>query len=276
MNFELTSVEKTLFIPLLGKANDCKKKSSILSDKKANEIIATVNYDFSSAKENGFADSMASLRAKIIDNLVKEIIKPNKENVVLHLGCGLDSRYNRIGIENIYWYDIDFKEVIDIRKKYFKETEYYRLIASSILEKNWLKMIPKGKDNYIVIAEGVFQYIEVEKIKELLQNLRENIGEYYLIFDAMGKAAIKKLKNDKFVKEENIDIHFAMDHETELLTWDSGIKFIKKQYFTFNGIKGGNIFVKAILRVMYFLPFVKRLYKILVYRVGSKDKNLLV
>ena len=127
---ELTPVQKTLFIPLLGKASDYNKKSSILADKWANEIINNINYDYSSMKENSIGNSMASLRGKIIDNLVKEFILPNKENVVLHLGCGLDSRYNRIGVENIYWYDIDFKEVIDIRKKYFKETEYYHFIAS--------------------------------------------------------------------------------------------------------------------------------------------------
>ena len=267
MNIELTSVEKTLFVPLLGKANDYRKKSSILNDKKANEIISTINYDFSSMKENSVADTMSSLRAKIIDNLVKNIIIPSKENVVLHFGCGLDSRYNRIGIENIYWYDIDFREVIDIRKKYFQETEYYHLIASSILEKDWLEMIPKGKDNYIVIAEGVFQYIEVEKIKELVKTLKENIFEYYLVFDAMGKMAIKKLRNDKFVKEENIAIHFAADDEKELLLWDNGIKFIKKHYFVFDGIKGGNIFIKAILKTINILPSIKKLYKILVYQI---------
>lgn len=267
MNIELTSVEKTLFIPLLGKAGDYNEKFSILADKKANEIISTINYDFSSMKENNIANSIASLRAKIIDNLVKEFIMPNKENVVLHLGCGLDSRYNRIGIKNIYWYDIDFKEVIDIRKKYFQETEYYHLIASSILEKDWLKTIPKGKDNYIVVAEGVFQYIEVAKIKELIQILRENIGEYYLQFDAMGKAAIKKLKNDKFVKDEGIKIHFAADDENEVLAWDRGIKFIKKHYFEFSGIKGGNVFIKLVCKIINFIPFVKKLYKILVYHI---------
>lgn len=268
MNIELTSVEKTLFVPLLGKASDYNEKSSILADKKANEIIGSIDYDFNPMKENGIGNSMACLRAKIIDNLAREFIIPDKENVVLHLGCGLDSRYNRMGIENIYWYDIDFKEVIDIRKKYFRETKYYHLIASSILEKDWLKMIPRGKDNYVVIAEGVFQYIEAEKIKELIRTLRENIGEYYLLFDAMGKMAIKKLKNDKFIKETGIEVHFAADDENELLSWDSGIKFIKKRYFVFNGIKGGTIVIKVLCKIINFMPAVKKLYKILAYRIG--------
>ena len=267
MDIELTPVEKTLFIPLLGKAGDYNQKSSILNDKKANEIISTINYDFTPMKENSVANSIASLRAKIIDNLVKEFIMPNKENVVLHLGCGLDSRCSRIGAENIYWYDIDFKEVIDIRKKYYQETKYYHLVASSITEKEWLKLIPKGKDNYIVVAEGVFQYIEAEKIKELIQTLKENIGKYYLQFDAMGKKAITKLKNDKFVKENSIKIHFGVDDENEILAWDKGIKFIKKNYFIFKGIKGGNIFIKAMCKIINLIPYVKKLYKILVYSI---------
>lgn len=128
-------------------------------------------------------------------------------------------------------------------------------------------MIPKGKDNYIVAAEGVFQYIEVEKIKELIQTLRETIGRFYLVFDAMGKAAIKKLKNDKFMKENDIKVYFAADDENELLTWASGIKFLKKRYFVFDGIKGGSVFIKALCKTINFLPAIRRLYKILVYRI---------
>ena len=267
MDTELTSVEKTLFIPLLGKASDYNRKSSILSDKKAYEIIGNIKDDLSPMKENAFGNSMACLRAKIFDNLTKNLIAPDKENVVLHLGCGLDSRYERINAKNTYWYDIDFSDVIDLRRKYFRETEYYHLIASSIVEKDWLKMIPKGKDNYIVIAEGVFQYIEVEKIKELIQTLKDNIGKYYLLFDAMGKEGIKKLENDKYVKDMGINVHLALDDENELLTWDSGIKFLKKHYFVFNGIKGGNICIKTLCRIMNLLPYIKKLYKILVYRV---------
>jgi O-methyltransferase involved in polyketide biosynthesis len=267
MNIELTSVQKTLFIPLVGKAIDNRKKSPILADKKAEEIITHINYDFNLIKNNIIGNTIFCLRAKIIDTLLKELLKPNKENVVLHLGCGLDSRYNRIGIKNISWYDIDFKEVIDIRKNYYQEAEYYHQIASSILEKDWLKLIPNGKDNYIVIAEGVFLYIEEEKIKELLQIIKENIGTYYLLFDAINKLSLKSSKNDKSIKETEAKLYFAVDNENEILNWDKGFKFIKKCNFTFKGIKGGNIFIKILFKIVDIIPGLKGFFSVFLYHV---------
>jgi O-methyltransferase involved in polyketide biosynthesis len=265
MIIELTSVEKTLFIPLVGKAIDNRKKSPILADKKAEEIITDINYNFSLIKNNIIGNTIFCLRAKIIDTLLNELIEPNKNIVVLHLGCGLDSRYDRIGVEKISWYDIDFREVIDIRKNYYYETEYYHLIASSILEKDWLKMIPKGKENYIVIAEGVFQYIEEEKIKKLLQSIKENIGAYYLLFDAINKLSLKSSKNDKSIKETEAKLYFAINNENEILNWDKGLKFIKKRNFTFKGIKGGNIFIKILFKIIDIIPGLRGFFSVLLF-----------
>ena len=75
------------------------------------------------------------------------------------------------------------------------------------------------------------------------------------------------MKNDKFVKDTGIKIHFAIDDENEVLAWDSGINFIKKHYFVFNGIKGGNILIKMFCKIINFIPSVRRLYKILVYKI---------
>jgi O-methyltransferase involved in polyketide biosynthesis len=46
----------------------------------------------------------------------------NTDSIALHLGCGLDSRYYRINNSKVDWYDVDFKEVIEMRKLFFEET----------------------------------------------------------------------------------------------------------------------------------------------------------
>lgn len=99
---------------------------------------------------------MMCLRAKIIDNFVKDYLDISNGSVALQLGFGLDRRYDRIENNLVDWYDVDFPEVVAIRRRFCEESDHYYLIGSSIAEKAWLEKIQLGKNKYIVIAEGLF------------------------------------------------------------------------------------------------------------------------
>ena len=62
-----------------------------------------------------------AMRSAIYDEWVEKEIKKNPKALVLHIGCGLDSRNERVNANNIIWYDIDFPEVIEERHKYYIE-----------------------------------------------------------------------------------------------------------------------------------------------------------
>lgn len=152
----LTEEKETLLIPLFAKAKESEKKCPLLVDKKAVEIVNQIDYDFKSLKIPEKTKLMMCLRAKLIDDLMSDCFSKNNKSIVLHLGCGLDSRYDRIKKPDVDWYDVDFKEVIDIRKHFFLETDDYHLIPSSVTEKEWLEKVPgrisEENKQYIVIA----------------------------------------------------------------------------------------------------------------------------
>lgn len=58
-----------------------------------------------------------SMRAKVFDEWVLSILKPN--STIIHIGCGLDSRIVRTNITNNKWFDVDFEQVINLRIEYF-------------------------------------------------------------------------------------------------------------------------------------------------------------
>jgi O-methyltransferase involved in polyketide biosynthesis len=61
---------------------------------------------------------------------------------VLHLGCGLDSRVFRIDpLATVHWYDIDFPDVIELRRRLYPERHDYTLIPASVTEAGWLDAI---------------------------------------------------------------------------------------------------------------------------------------
>ncbi|WP_269849676.1 class I SAM-dependent methyltransferase [Methanosarcina horonobensis] len=114
----LTEEKETMLIPLFAKAKESEKKHPVIIDKKAVEIINQIDYDFTSLKIPEKTKLMMCLRAKLIDNFVRDFFLKNDKSIALHLGCGLDSRSDRIDNSDVDWYDVDFEEVIDIRKHF--------------------------------------------------------------------------------------------------------------------------------------------------------------
>ena len=64
----------------------------------------------------------------------------------MYLGCGLDTRITRINPPlNINWYDVDYPEVIALRRNFYSDNTNYKMIASSITESNWINEIPNDR-----------------------------------------------------------------------------------------------------------------------------------
>lgn len=265
----LTKEKETLLIPLFGKAKESSKKSPILVDKKAVEIVDQIDYDFKSLKIPEKTNIMMSIRAKLIDDFVKDFLSKNNDSAALHLGCGLDSRYDRIGNSSVDWYDVDFKEVIDIRKCFYKETEQYHLVPSSVTEDEWINTIPAGKKQCIVIAEGLFMYLKKDDIKKLIKNLADRVGSFTLVFDAFSSFTVKKMKYHPSLKKTGAVIHWGIDHPEEFTVYDSKIEFIKEKYFTSNeAIERLNMGFKAGFKIANLFSAARNAHRLFIYKVG--------
>ena len=262
----LNKEKETLLVPLYGKAIETQKKTPILYDAKAVEIIKKIDYDFKSLKIPGKTNTMMCLRAKLIDNFTDKFLKERNDTVVLHLGCGLDSRYSRIDSKNANWYDLDFEEVISIRKEFFQESDKYHLIASSVTQLDWIENIPYGHANYLVIAEGLFMYLKEDEIKALLNQIKKRTDNYTLIFDTYSIYTAKKVKNHPSIKKTGAQIHWGVDNIKELEKWNSEFKFDKAIYFTSNEeIEKMNWGTKLIYKIANLFPIARNAQRILIY-----------
>jgi O-methyltransferase involved in polyketide biosynthesis len=141
----LTKVQETLLITLYAKAIDNRSKKPILNDAKADQLIGMIDYDFTKLNSWG-NDNLIVVRAKQYDDWIQEFIKNNPVCVVLNLGCGLDTRVTRIDPPStVSWFDVDFPDVIQLRKNFYADHAGYRMIESSIVNTAWLKEIPTAQ-----------------------------------------------------------------------------------------------------------------------------------
>jgi O-methyltransferase involved in polyketide biosynthesis len=113
---DLTGAQKTLLITLYAKALDSRSKHSLLHDEKAYEIVKAIDYNFESTA--GFGNhNIIVVRAKQIDEWLKEFLKTHPDSTVVNLGCGLDTRVTRIrpNFPGVSWFDVDFPERARLR-----------------------------------------------------------------------------------------------------------------------------------------------------------------
>jgi O-methyltransferase involved in polyketide biosynthesis len=131
------------------------------------------------------------LRARRLDNWAREFLARHPDASVLHLGCGLDSRAFRLDVpERVRWCDLDFPDVIELRRRLYPERAGYRLLASSATDPGWLDEIPVDRPS-LTIAEGVLPYLTEVEVRQLLVRLTDRLPSGELIFDGVAGPTVQ-------------------------------------------------------------------------------------
>lgn len=265
---KLTEEKETMLIPLYGKAMDYQSDTSILNDLKADEIVRNIDFPFGTLKIDQKTNIMMTLRAKLIDDYASKFINTKEAVMTLHLGCGLDSRCVRISDVGHRWIDVDYTEVIDIRREFYAETESSTMIGTSVTDEEWLEKIPVHNGECLVVAEGLFMYLSEEEIKGLLSRLKDKFGSYTIIFDAYSKMTAKHAGNHPSLKRTGAVIKWGMDKSSEFERLIVGASYVETLYLTDNHYtkdlaKGTRI----AYRIANAFKMAKEAHRILVYRV---------
>lgn len=255
---------ETLLITLYAKAMDNRSKNPILNDVKADELLDQIDYDFEKLK--GFGNEIMVIRAKQLDRWLNGFLEKYPISIVLNLGCGLDTRISRINPPNsVNWFDLDFPEVIELRKEFFQERPGYQMMSSSVKDLNWLKQIPKEQP-VMILAEGMLEYLSEEEVKDLLYRLTRHFPTGQLAFDVMNAFAINAGK--KNLKETTGAEHkWAVDsiHEVDQLNTKlkrtAALSVIKSKDIHKLPLK-----TRLIYSSLGFFPSFKNMMRLLLYK----------
>ena len=117
----------------------------------------------------------------------------DKSAVIVHIGCGMDSRVLRVGTGKHTWYDIDFPDVIRERKRYYEGSDEYHMIESDARNNDWIDSLPKNK-NAIIVMEGVSMYFQTEELTQLLKHLTRHFEQVTILMDCYTVFAAKASK----------------------------------------------------------------------------------
>lgn len=118
--------------------------------------------------DKGGEDDKAALvlRNRQFDNYAQDFLSRCPEAVVVHIGCGLDSRFERVDNGKVEWYDLDLPEVIDLRRELTGgDSRRYHLLSCSVLNNAWIDSVKTHRDRpFLFLAEGVLLYFEENQV----------------------------------------------------------------------------------------------------------------
>ena len=260
----LTEEKSTLLITLHAKASDYRSKKSILNDRKADEIVKSIDYDFNKVKAYGFG-SVLAVRAKQMDEWINEFLQSNPNSIVLNLGCGLDTRVTRINPPStVTWFDVDYPEVIELRKNFYTNSERYKMIESSLTAPGWLEKIPNDQPA-IIIAEGVLEYLVEKDVKKTINRLTEHFSGGQIIFDVMSSYAVnsgkKNLKENMGAEHKwGVDDIGDVDKMDDKLKRISTLPLSKSEF-----MKGIPAMFKVVFGLIDLIPRFKNMIYLLRY-----------
>ena len=220
----LTRERETLLITLYAKGEESRLRDSLLHDRFAASAVRRIDYDF--RKLGVSRDDMIALamRAHIFDGWTSDFIMRHPDATVLHLGCGLDSRVFRIDPPlSVRWFDLDYPEVVALRRRLYPERQGYTLIGSPVTESGWLDDVPSGRPT-MIIAEGLLMYLRPDAVPRLIKRLVAHFGHGELAFDAFSPFGLWLVSHHRAVRATGATLLWSIDEPRELEDRIPGLK----------------------------------------------------
>ena len=264
----MNNVNKTLYIPLFGKAL-VSKKGIILEDKMAEKIWEAEGFELKGKSKSKWLAYYMGVRSLVFDEWVKSEMAERSDATVIHLGCGMDSRALRVGTQGHKWYDVDFPDVIAERKRYFNETEDYSMIGRDVRDGKWLDTVSKD-GRAIVIMEGISMYLTESEMQDILAGLSAHFNELSILMDSYTSLAAKMSKYKNPVNEVGVTEVYGIDDpalwQTDFFVFVGEHEMTPQKYIEeLSGME------KKIFQKLYAGSFSKKLYRLYEYQKENRN-----
>ena len=260
----MNEINKTLFIPLYGKAL-VSKQNIILNDPTAERIWKEESFALHGKSKSKWLAYNMAMRARVFDDWVDSILEKNEHALVLHIGCGLDSRCKRIKQKYDLWMDCDFEDVISVRRKYYEETENYRMMNLDATIPEQIRQLPES-ETVIVILEGISMYLSNDQLYEFFKTLQEKYNELHILMDIYTEFGAKASKYKNPINDVGVTKVHGINDIDELLG-DLRICFIKEHSFTpMELVEQLKPFERKFFRMMFTEGLYRKIYRLLELR----------
>ncbi len=265
----LDNVAETLLFTLFIRAEESQRPDAILKDEKAVALLDQLGGDIARLKRVKIDEEdkvTIILRSREFDRHTRDFLARFPEAVVVHIGCGFDSRFERVDNGRVEWYDLDLPEVIALRRKLIGgEGPRYHLLSYSAFDPAWLDSVAAQRAHPVLfLAEGVFMYFKEAQIRSLVLALLQRFPGSEMVFDAFSPFLVRMNNLRMLFGGVGARYYWSLKHAKDLEVWEKGICLLD-EWFPFDRPE------PRLRRVQWMrsIPLLARVIGIFHYRLGE-------
>ena len=247
-------VAETLLIPLYMRAKESRRgDAAILCDSEAERLIQSIRYDYSRFDEAPLSEVGCVVRGWYFDQAVRRFIDQHDYPVVINVGCGLDTRAQRLGNNpKAVFCELDLPEVISLRRELIPETEHDRYISASLTDTEWMDTLktnyPDGE--FIFVAEGVLMYFYEYQVREFVHRIADRFPGSELWFDVCGTIMFRRGIKPDSLRGHKAEIRSGISDGHLPERWDARLALIEQaNYMKFFRSRWGFLFGQILGRL---------------------------
>ncbi|MGA3162096.1 MAG: class I SAM-dependent methyltransferase [Terracidiphilus sp.] len=227
-SIQLGQVQESLLIPLYARAVDSLKKCPILKDPKAVEMVQSIDWDF--RRFNQWRRIVGCvMRTAIFDDVVKSFLNRHPGGTVVEIGAGLNTRFERLDNGTVHWFDLDLPDTVELRRRFFTDSERRVTLAASILDPGWMAAVRQSPGPHCFVAEAVFIYLTEQEVKAALAQIAANFPGVSIAFDTVTPAAVNYENKDHTRRSLAARFAWGCKDPREIERWKIGLRLVESR-----------------------------------------------
>ncbi len=238
-DMQLGTVQETLLLPLLARAEESTWKDPILRDNKALELVERLHFDKHIAKKHITDIGILGLavRAYKMDVIIKKFMLSHPNGKILNIGAGLDTAFYRCDDGKVRWYDLDLPDAMALRKKLLPiDNARVTEIAKSMFDYTWIDDIGDISGGLLIFIPGVLPYFKEADIRPLFRTIAKCLLGAEVLFDSTNDIARYFIgRKIKKAGMPDTNLGWGLWHHLQLYNMSPSIQVLKFEPF-FKGI----------------------------------------
>ncbi|MYN67543.1 MAG: class I SAM-dependent methyltransferase [Acidobacteria bacterium] len=229
---DLGPVQETLLIPLLSRARETERPNGLLRDERACEIVRRLDYDFTKW-EGTRSLKGAVLRARMFDGYVEGFLAAHPEGTVVEIGCGLDTRFDRVDNGRVRWFDLDLPDTMALRRRFFEDEPRRTMVDASVLDDAWMDAVAATGGPWMFVAEAVLIYLDAPDAQRAIVNIARRFPGARIAFDSMAARAVDtQYKHDAMRHLTRASwFRWKCDDPREIESWGANLRLAASKTF---------------------------------------------
>jgi methyltransferase (TIGR00027 family) len=243
---DLSAVNNTALLTLYCRARETQTDDPILRDPIAVELMRQITPLIANSSDR-LLRSLAkgtlepqviihiALRAKKYDDYARQFLSRHPNGVVVNLGCGMDTRFQRLDDGQLMLFDLDLPEMISFKRQFLPPGGRYHYIPRSVFDYTWMDEVARvGRRPALFLAEGLLMYLEPGKVKALVLELRRRFPGSELVCELFNEfwlrqpwrsIAMGKMQRQLHIGKD-AEFQFGVADSQEMESWGEGFRLL--------------------------------------------------